>query len=196
MKTHNNVTGLILAGGQARRMGGMDKGLIELEGRSMISYIIAALKPQVASIMINANRNIGEYEAHGYPVISDEIADYQGPLAGMASGLKHCHTDYIATVPCDGPFLINNYVDILIQAALHAKTNISVGFDGQRLQPVYALIHTQLLEDLNTFLQSGERKIDRWYEKHQFAKADFSEHLNLFTNINTPDDLITASQLL
>ena len=99
MKSHKNVTGLILAGGLARRMGGVDKGLILLEGRPMISYIIDALKPQVNSIIINANRNISDYDVYGYPVISDEISDYQGPLAGMASGLKYSQTDFIATVP-------------------------------------------------------------------------------------------------
>ena len=196
MKTHNNVTGLILAGGLARRMGGIDKGLVELEGRPMISYIIDALRPQVGSILINANRNISTYKEYGYPVISDELEDFQGPLAGMATGLMHCKTDYIATVPCDGPVLAENYVDILMQAATQANSPISVGFDGHRLQPVYALIHRSLLDDLNAYLTSGERKIDRWYNEHQFTKADFSSNCDMFTNINTHEDLQSASKLL
>ena len=196
MKTHNNITGLILAGGLARRMGGTDKGLVVLEGRPMISYIIDALSPQVDSIMINANRNISTYQEYGYPVISDELEDFQGPLAGMASGLKHCKTDYIVTVPCDGPVLPDNYADILMQAATQANSSISVAFDGNRLQPVYALIHRDLLNDLNDYLGAGERKIDRWYDKHQFAKADFSSCVEMFTNINTPEDLQAASTLL
>jgi|TARA_B110000238_G_C16130225_1_gene441106 molybdenum cofactor guanylyltransferase len=196
MKTHNNVTGLILAGGLARRMGGTDKGLVALEGRPMIAYIIDALRLQVDSILINANRNISTYEEYGYNVISDDLEDFQGPLAGMATGLKHCKTDYIATVPCDGPVLADNYIDILIRAATQANSPISVGFDGNRLQPVYALIHRDLLSDLNQYLASGERKIDRWYAKHQFAKADFSSSLKMFTNINTPEDLESASELL
>ncbi len=196
MKTHNNITGLILAGGLARRMGGTDKGLVVLEGRPMIAYIIDALSPQVDSILINANRNISTYKEYGYPVISDELEDFQGPLAGMASGLKHCKTDYIATVPCDGPVLPDNYADILMQASIQASSPISVAFDGNRLQPVYALIHRDLLSDLNHYLGAGERKIDRWYDKHQFAKADFSSHLEMFTNINTPEDLQAASALI
>ena len=196
MKTHNNITGLILAGGLARRMGGTDKGLITLEGRPMISYIIDALAPQVSSILINANRNISTYKEYGYDVISDDIEDFQGPLAGMASGLKHCQTDYIATAPCDGPFLPDNYVDILMHAARKANSMISVGFDGKRLQPVYALIHRDLLNNLVDYLDAGERKIDRWYDKHQFARADFSSSAEMFTNINTPEDLQSASQLL
>jgi molybdenum cofactor guanylyltransferase len=196
MKTHSNITGLILAGGLARRMGGTDKGLVILEGRPMISYIIDALRPQVDSILINANRNISTYEEYGYEVISDELEDFQGPLAGMASGLRHCKTDYIATVPCDGPVLPANYVDILIQAASQANSPISVGFDGKRLQPVYALIHRELLSDLNEYLGAGERKIDRWYDKHQYAKADFSSNMEMFTNINTAEDLKSASKLI
>ncbi len=196
MKTHNNITGLILAGGLARRMGGTDKGLVTLEGRPMISYIIDALRPQVHSLLINANRNISTYEEYGYAVISDDIEDFQGPLAGMASGLRHCQTEYIATVPCDGPFLPDNYIQTLEQAALQADSKISVGFDGKRLQPVYALIHSDLLADLIDYLASGERKIDRWYDKHGYAKADFSSCPEMFTNINTPDDLKSASRLL
>lgn len=196
MKTHNNITGLILAGGLARRMGGTDKGLVTLEGRPMISYIIDALRPQVHSLLINANRNISTYEEYGYAVISDDIEDFQGPLAGMASGLRHCQTEYIATVPCDGPFLPDNYIQTLEQAVLQADSKISVGFDGKRLQPVYALIHSDLLADLIDYLASGERKIDRWYDKHDYAKADFSSCPEMFTNINTPDDLKSASRLL
>ena len=196
MTSHNNVTGLILAGGKARRMGGIDKGLVSLKDRSMISYIIDALKPQVNDIIINANRNIPDYEKFGYPVINDDIANYQGPLAGMASGLKHANTDYIVTAPCDGPLLAENYVDTLLESARSHHTKISVAFDGNRLQPVYALIHKELLFDLNEFLNSGERKIDRWYEKHHYAKADFSTCQEMFTNINTAEDIHTASQLI
>lgn len=196
MKSHKNVTGLILAGGLARRMGGIDKGLVILEGRPMISYIIDALKPQVNSIIINANRNISDYQAYGYPVVSDDISDYQGPLAGMASGLKYCETDFIATVPCDGPLLSEHYITTLLDAALRTKSKISVGFDGVRLQPVYALIHSELLDDLIRFLDAGERKIDLWYQQHQFVKADFSTCAEMFTNINTREDLNAASELI
>lgn len=196
MKTHNNITGLILAGGQARRMGGADKGLITLKGRPMISYIIDALRPQVETILINANRNISSYEEHGYPVIQDDIENFQGPLAGMVSGLRLCQSEYIATVPCDGPLLPDNYIEVLDLAASQAKSPISVGFDGHRLQPVYALIQRDLLPDLLEYLASGERKIDRWYDRHQYAQADFSSRPEMFTNINTPEDLITASHLV
>ncbi len=196
MTKYDDTVGLILAGGRARRMGGEDKGLIELNGQAMISYIIASLLPQVNEIMINANRNVTRYREFGFSVIQDELSNYQGPLAGMASGLAHCKTDFIVTVPCDGPFLCTDYVERLHTAARKKKSFISVAFDGQRLQPVYALLHKNLLPNLLQFLASGDRKIDRWYEQHAFAKADFSDHSEIFININTPQDLQEASRTL
>ena len=196
IEIRDKITGLILAGGQARRMGGTDKGLIQLAGRSMIDYVIDSLRPQVSTILINANRNHNAYKQYGYVVIEDNIDDFQGPLAGMACGLEKATTDYIATVPCDGPFLPNNYVETLFHSIDHKSSKISVAYDGNRLQPVYALIHRDLLPDLIGYLASGERKIDRWYDKHHFEQADFSSQREMFTNINTPEDLQKATDLL
>ena len=196
MNMHNNTAGLILAGGKAQRMGGNDKGLLELNGRAMIEYVINGLKPQVSHILINANRNIESYKQYGFEVLEDQLNDFQGPLAGFASGLKYCPTDYIVTAPCDGPFICSDYVKRLHRAAAAENTFISVAFDGKRLQPVYALIHKNLLPSLLNFLQSGDRKIDRWYEQEQYAKADFSDSLEMFTNVNTPEELGEVSQNL
>ena len=192
MGAHDNTAGLILAGGQARRMGGEDKGLIQLKGQAMITYIVAAMQPQVDHIIINANRNIDTYRALGYPVIQDKFSGFQGPLAGIAAGLAQCTVDYIATAPCDGPFLTHDYVDRLHAAAREQHCKISVSFDGTRLQPVYALIHTELLPSLLDYLAAGERKIDLWYDQHNFANVDFSDSLEMFTNVNTPQDLHSA----
>ena len=197
MSKHDDTAGLVLAGGQARRMGGEDKGLIQLNGQAMITYIITAMQPQVHTIMINANRNIADYAALGYPIVEDDISGFQGPLAGIASGLAQCgDLDYIATAPCDGPFLSPHYVDRLHAAADRHGSKISVAFDGTRLQPVYALIHKDLLPSLLTYLASGERKIDLWYALHDFAQADFSDSVTMFTNINTPQDLQDATRNL
>jgi molybdenum cofactor guanylyltransferase len=184
-----NVTGLILAGGRAQRMGGIDKGLIKLRGRSMVEYIIEALRSQVDTILINANRNLDKYSKLGLKVIKDEIDDYQGPLAGIASGLSHAETDFIVTAPCDGPFLASNYVSRLYTAAQENNANISVAFDGKRLQPVYALINTSLLPSLLAYLHAGDRKIDLWYQQENFVQVDFSTTPKIFTNINTPEEL-------
>ena len=177
-------------------MGGNDKGLIELNGRPMIAHVIDGLKPQVETIMINANRNIEIYKNFGYDVLKDQLGDYQGPLAGFASGLEHCRTEYLVTAPCDGPFLSEDYVGRLHRAALDQNARISVAHDGQRLQPVYALIHASLLPTLLDFLSTGDRKIDRWYESAHYAKADFSDNHKMFTNVNTPEELTDVSQTL
>ena len=196
MNMHNNTAGLILAGGKAQRMGGNDKGLLELNGRAMIEYVINGLKPQVSTLLINANRNIETYKQYGFDVLEDQLNDFQGPLAGFASGLDHCPTDYIVTAPCDGPYICSDYVERLHNAAAKENTSISVAYDGKRLQPVYALIHKKHLPSLMKFLASGDRKIDRWYEQEHYAKADFSDSLEMFTNVNTLEELSEVSQQL
>lgn len=193
---YSDVTGLILAGGMARRMGGKDKGLIKLHKHALITYIIDILAPQVGTILVNANRSLTQYQAFGYHVIKDDMSDYQGPLAGIVSGLKHCETDFIATTPCDGPFLAEDYVARLHQVAMQERTNICVAYDGQRLQPVYALIKTTLLDSLLDYLAAGSRKIDLWYEQEGYSKVDFSDQTEMFTNINTPEDLDLAEKTI
>jgi len=183
-----NITAVILAGGMGRRMGGEDKGLIEFDGRLIIEILIDKLKQQGIDIVINANRNQDRYQAYGLPVISDDLADFQGPLAGFAVAMKSVDTDYILTLPCDGPFLVDGFVERFIQVASRTGAPICVADDGERLQPVYALIRTDLLTSLEQFLQSGDRKIDRWYAQHDFAKVDFSSQKHMFGNINKPED--------
>lgn len=162
----------------------------------MITYIIAAMQPQVHDIMINANRNIDRYREFGYPVVPDDISGFQGPLAGIASGLARCEVDFVATAPCDGPFLAADFVDRLHTAAAENASKICVAFDGTRLQPVYALIHKSLLPSLLQFLAGGERKIDLWYAQHNYVRADFSDSPQMFTNVNTPLDLKTVEKNL
>ena len=182
------TTAVILAGGMARRMGGQDKGLIEINGRPMIEYIIDALKPQVDHILINANRNIEQYQRYGYPVVRDMMGDYFGPLVGMASGLQACDSDLILTVPCDSPFVPPVLAARLNTALIENQADISVANDSERMQPVFALIRKHLLDSLLAYLNDGGRKIDTWYAEHEMALADFSDWPDAFININTPED--------
>ncbi len=194
---NENVTGMILAGGKARRMGGIDKGLIKINGQAMIQYVLDVLKPQVKQILINANRNVSEYKKFGYPVISDQLEDFQGPLAGIAASMEVAKTKYICTCPCDGPLIARDLISRLFSEV--SKTNdikIAVAHDGKRLQPVYALIDCELLTNLIDYLKSGERKIDRWYTQHNFKAVDFSDRQDCFININTPEDQQMISQQL
>lgn len=184
----DNITAVILAGGRGSRLGGQDKGLLEFAGRPIIEHILEAISPQAGAVIINANRNLQHYSKYGQPVISDEMADYQGPLAGFAAALAASSTDYILTIPCDGPFVPGDLIARMSRAMIDQHAELAVAHDGQRMQPVYALIPRTLESSLQQFLDSGDRKIDRWYALHNTALADFSDVADTFFNINTDDD--------
>lgn len=180
------VTAVILAGGRATRMGGEDKGLVELAGRAMIEHVLDAVRPQVDAVLINANRNRARYAALGHPVVADELADFQGPLAGMASGLAHCRTPLVLTLPCDGPLVPPDLVERLRRTL--GDGDAAVAHDGERLQPVHALLRISVLPSLRAFLAAGGRKIDRWYAALDVREADLSAQRELFINVNTPGE--------
>ena len=191
------VTGLILAGGQARRMGGIDKGLVELQGRPMIAHTVERLSAQVDQLLINANRNLECYQTIAQcPVVRDDLNGFEGPLAGMAAGLKHAQTDFVLTVPRDSPLIASDLAKRLEDARAGRDSLRSVAHDGERLQPVFALLSTGLLPSLLEFLARGERKIDRWYAQHDYVTADFSGRQDMFLNINTPEDQRRLEQQL
>ena len=184
-----DITGVVLAGGRATRWDGRDKGLIQVSGRPMISHVLDALAPQVGQVIINANRNLDEYRAFGLPVVTDASRDFLGPLAGIASGLAAARTEWVAITPCDSPLLAADCVGRLVSACEDdARTDIAVAHDGERIQPVFALIRRGLLEDLDAYLESGGRKIDRWYGQQRMQLVDFSDNLDNFLNINRRED--------
>jgi molybdenum cofactor guanylyltransferase len=183
-----DLTAVILAGGRGRRMGGSDKGLVELEGRPLIAHVLNVIAPQVGTVLINANRNAKQYEAFGYPVVSDTLDGFQGPLAGFASAMAAATTPYILTLPCDGPLVPPDYAARMIETLEIPGSEIAVAHDGNRMQPVYALLPVRLTADLEGFLAQGDRKIDLWYARHRTALANFSDRPDAFRNINTPQD--------
>lgn len=185
------VTGLILAGGQARRMGGTDKGLIEYRQRPLIEHVIDALSPQTERLVINANRHREIYQSYGYPVINDDIDGYQGPLAGMLAGLRQSDSDFLLTAPCDCPFINSRLRRRMLETLLFSDKTLAVATDGERIQPVFSLLPTRLKDSLAAFLDSGERKIDAWLYQHAVAEVDFSDCPEMFTNLNHPEDLNT-----
>ena len=184
-----NITAAVLAGGRGTRMNGVDKGLVSLAGRPMVEYVLQALRPQVARLLINANRSLETYAGYGVPVVPDRESGFAGPLAGVEAVLAAAQTPWVVTVPCDGPLVPPDLVDRLA-SALEATpaADIAAAHDGERLQPVYALIPTDLLDDLTAFLGAGERKVNRWLEGHRLAVADFSDRTEAFVNVNRPDD--------
>lgn len=188
------ITGIILAGGRGSRMGGQDKGLLEWQGRPLVEHLIAALQPQVETLFINANRNHARYQQYRYPVIGDEQSDYQGPLAGFAAAMQTATTEYILTVPCDAPELAADTAERLLAVLQREQAELAVAHDGERLQPVYALLPIRLLPSLQAFLAQGERKVDRWYAQHRMALADFSDCRSMFRNVNTPAQYTALTQ--
>ena len=183
------ITGLILAGGAARRMGGGDKGLTELAGKPLIEYALARLAPQVDALIINANRNVARYADYGHPVVTDERQGFQGPLAGMASGMKAAETEFMVCAPCDSPLLPEDLVERLFRRLREQDAELSVAHNGERLQPVFTLMRTALAGSLLAFLEGGGRKIDQWFQRHQLAVADFSDQPAAFSNVNSPAEL-------
>ncbi len=181
--TTANITGLILAGGQGTRMGGLDKGLVTLGGQTMIEHVIARLRPQVAKIVISANRNLTCYREFGYVVVEDDGTNL-GPLAGIRSGLQHAQTDYVITVPCDSPMIGNDLVTRLARALTREDAAIAVADDGTRKQWAFVLLARSWLPDISAALASGERSIAGWLARHAVAQVDFSDCAATFTNVN------------
>ncbi len=184
----NNITGIILAGGRASRMDGRDKGLVDLAGRPMIEYVLEAIAPQVSEVLINANRNIEIYENYSRQVIPDATGDYAGPLAGFAAGLTAATTELVLTVPCDGPWVPFDLVSRLKQKLEQSSSNICVAHDGQRMQPVFALLRREVLPEIQCYLDGGDRKLSLWVKQQEPAIADFSDYPEAFINVNTPNE--------
>lgn len=196
---HREVEALILSGGQARRMGGIDKGLIPLKNKPLIAWTLERLKPQVDHIKINANRNIEVYKEFGLEVIQDSLPDFSGPLAGFHAGLKTCTHEYLVVVPCDSPLidgslvaklfesLITNGADLTYAATINKNKQIQT-------HPVFCLMRKTVLSSLEEFLKN-DRKIDLWFKQINAVEVIFENETN-FANINTPDELEKLSQLI
>jgi molybdopterin-guanine dinucleotide biosynthesis protein A len=193
MITSEHITGLILAGGRAQRMGGIDKGLIPFHGKALIESAISRLKPQVSTILINANRSITKYSHYGYPVVMDETPNFSGPLAGFSVGLKHCKTPYLLTSPCDSPLLP---VDLAKKMAAQLENNdLELVFASSKeddgkiwSQPVFCLMKSDLNNSLDAFISKGDLKIDRWFKELRSGTVVF-ENPQAFANVNTPEEL-------
>lgn len=187
-----NITAVILAGGQGSRLGGVDKGLIQLRQISLVQHVVNRVEPQVTEIIISANRNLDAYTNLGYPVYTDEISDFAGPLAGILKALQHCQSEWLLTIPADSPFIADNLAQRLIENIENNK--IAIAHDGERLQPTFSLIHKSLESSLKDFLQKGERKTRVWMQQQSHAVVDFSDQTDAFININTQDELNNAEK--
>lgn len=186
------VTGIILAGGQGRRMGGVDKGLQLLNGRPMVARVLARFAPQVDEVLINANQNLERYALLGCRVIPDEVGGFAGPLAGLHRGLSETSHELVATVPCDSPFLPKDLVARLAVPLADDAADLAVAKTGDQPHPVFCLARKRLIPHLSAFLQSGGRKIDAWYATLNVVEVAFDDDPGAFRNINTPEELQSA----
>jgi molybdenum cofactor guanylyltransferase len=183
------ITGVILAGGQGRRMGGVDKGLTLLQGKPFIEWVLARFGPQVDEVLINANQNPEQYARYGYRVIPDEIGGFAGPLAGLHRALAEAQHGLVATVPCDSPFLPLDLVKRLYYSLTSSQSQLAVAKTFDQPHPVFCLCRRDVLDHLSEFLKSGGRKIDAWYATLKMVEVPFDDQAGAFSNINTRDEL-------
>lgn len=190
--TKTNITGVILAGGQGRRMGGVDKGLQDLDGRPLVQWVLDRLAPQVDSVVINANQNLARYAEFGCTVLPDSIPDFAGPLAGLHAALSQATTPLLLTVPCDSPFLPGDLAQRLREALEAQGAELAVARTGDQVQRTFCLTRREILPKLEAFLASGERKVGLWHASLKLAEVAFDDEADGFGNINTLEDLATA----
>ena len=199
--------GVVLAGGQSRRMGGGDKGLLDLDGRSMLARVIAALGPQVRTLVINANGDPARFAEFGLAVVPDTVDGFVGPLAGVLAGQRWAaihapDATHIATASADAPFLPDDLVARLAAAIMNRPTAIAIARSGGELHPVIGLWPVHLADDLEAALTAGARKVLAWTDRHGTVAVDFpfldvaGEQIDPFFNANTPTELDEARRIL
>ena len=201
MVTPGSITGMVLAGGQGTRMGGVDKGLQVFRGAPLAMQALLRLSMQkggwIGDTMINANRNIAAYESFGTQVWPDSLDGFAGPLAGFLTGLERCETQYLLTVPCDSPLFPFDLAERLALALNKESAEMAIAAapegDGQvRAQPVFSLMSIHLLESLTLFTQGGGRKIDAWTAQHKTVLVPFDlphDDPRAFANANSIAEL-------
>ena len=188
MLTKKDITVGILAGGKATRMNNNDKGLVIVNGLPLVENLINKISSHTKKIIINANRNINDYEKYGFPVIEDNLENFQGPLSGIFSMLEKIDTNYLFTIPCDCPNFSWDVTKKIIDEYDETK-EIYIAHNSVRSQPVFMLISKNKLEPLKNFLSSGDRKIDIFYQQNNYKYVYFDKDSIYFDNINTIEQL-------
>jgi molybdopterin-guanine dinucleotide biosynthesis protein A len=198
-----NVVGLLLCGGQSRRMGGGDKALRLLGGIPLLDRVIERLRPQVDALVLNANGDPGRFASYALPVVADSVSGFAGPLAGVLAGLDWAASlrpdcPYIVSVATDAPFLPTDLVTRLADGLDAAHADLACAASGGRAHPVFGMWPVRLREDLrHAVVAEGIRKVDLWTERHKLATVSFAEQpVDPFFNANRPEDFETAAALL
>ena len=183
------ISAIILSGGRATRMNGVDKGLVLLQNKPLITHVVERLKPQVGEILINANREIAQYQTFGLKVLQDETDEFLGPLAGILLGLKHAKNEFVLSAPCDSPLLPADLAQRLLDDMLESRMDIAVASSYSNAHPVFCLMKKNVLPSLIAFLEAGERRVSAWQKSLNYIEVDFSDNADGFINLNTFDDL-------
>lgn len=195
---HIPTIGVILAGGAGKRLGGVDKGLINLGGQPLVEHVLGTLEPQVDKVMIVANRHLDSYAAYGHDILSDSLPGFAGPLAGMLAALRRVatlnHRSRCLFVPVDAPLLPDNLADRLNESAGRRELAVVKTIDG--LQPVCCLVGTEYLDCLEADFEAGERSPAAWLKRHKATPVNFSEVREAIWSLNTPEELARAQQTL
>ena len=190
-----DITGVVLAGGEGRRMGGRDKGLQLLDGRPLAACVLERLRPQVGQVLISANRNLERYREFGCPVIEDITPDFAGPLAGLQAAMARATTPLLLSAPCDSPYLPAD-LGLRLRAALQvARADLAVPRAGERVHRAFCLMRRELLPRLDAFLAGGGRKLGLWYESLNSIEVSFDDQAEAFRNINSLVDLDRMAQV-
>ncbi|HJU16239.1 MAG TPA: molybdenum cofactor guanylyltransferase MobA [Stellaceae bacterium] len=197
------LVGLLLAGGQSRRMGGGDKALRELAGMPLLAHVVARLRPQVEALVLNVNGDPVRFAAFGLPVAADSVPGFAGPLAGVLAGLDWASAHRpdcaaVVSVATDAPFLPRDLAARFVAAVGEAGADLACAASGGRAHPVFGLWPVRLREDLrHAVVEEGVRKVDQWTARHPMITVDFADRpVDPFFNANRPEDLATAARLL
>jgi molybdenum cofactor guanylyltransferase len=183
------VSAIIIAGGRGSRMNGLNKGLVKLQQESLIQHVINRLTPQVDEILINANREIAQYEAFNLPILQDENPEFIGPLAGFSLGLQHGKHDYLLATPCDSPLIPADLVSRLMQSLVKENADIAVAKSGGHVHPVFCLMTKSVLPSLTAFIAQGNRKVSLWQKSLAYTEVIFDDCDDAFVNVNTVEEL-------
>lgn len=188
------ITGVVLAGGKARRMQGRDKAWVRFEGAPLIEYMLASLKDEVAEVFINTPLSTPEYRGLGCRLIADPTPEFEGPLMGILAAMRAAATPWILVLPCDMPLVKSTHLRRVIAKASEGK-DLIVAHDGSRIHPLVMCVRTQLAQDLEQFLNEGGRRVEEWIRRQSFSVVDFSDDPRAMANLNSIADLIKMENL-
>ncbi|OYD81892.1 molybdenum cofactor guanylyltransferase MobA [Azospirillum brasilense] len=201
--TSEGVAGVLLAGGLSRRMGGGDKSLRTLGGRSILERIVATVRPQVGPLVLNANGDPARFAAFGLPVAADVVEGFAGPLAGVLTGMEWARANapqcrWLASFATDAPFIPDDLVARLVAAVEREGADLACARSDGQEHPVFGLWRVDLADDLRrAMVEEDMRKVDAWTARHRLAIADFAtDPVDPFFNTNRPDDLAEAERLM